>query len=192
LIISTMVRMTWRGVRNWTEFARLFDLAEHVFKQIALGVGIGFFKAQAIDQGDDLREDGGLVNRQPRTGHEIHGGLLGDLAKEGKGFVAHKAHQRFARQALGPHRPAKAALGNAERSGLVGVERVLELPIPLEDGGKGLLVQLCRHLVFGVDAFDEVEEKQEGELLCVAHRIGIAATKKVIPDLVDLAAHIVG
>jgi hypothetical protein len=47
-------------------------------------------------------------------------------------------------------------------------------------------------LVLGVDALDQVEEEQEGQLLGVADRVGVAAAEQVVADLVDPAAHVWG
>ena len=45
------------------ELARLLDLLQHMLEQVALGVGVGPVEAQPIDQVDDLRQHGRLVDR---------------------------------------------------------------------------------------------------------------------------------
>ena len=46
------------------EFAGLFDLAQHVLEQVALGVRVRLFQTQLVHEGDDLGQHGRLVDRQ--------------------------------------------------------------------------------------------------------------------------------
>ena len=50
-----------------------------MLEQIALGVGIGVFQPQFVDQGDDLGQHRRLVDREPRLRHEAHAVGVADL-----------------------------------------------------------------------------------------------------------------
>ena len=189
------------------QFAGLFDLPQHVLEEIALGVGVGLVQAQAVDEVDHLGQHGGLVDRQARTGHEVGGAALAQFGEESEHLVADETHDRFARQALGPDRPAEAFARDrgcrAQHGGAAaacilrgeargGIEGVLQVPGAVEQTGVRLLEKPGAGAVLGVDAFDEIEEEQKRELLGVAHRVRIAAAEQIVADLVDRPAHVGG
>ena len=87
--------MPWRA--ELPQLARLSDLPKHVLKEIPLCVGVGLVKPQAVHQIHHLREDGGLVNRQPRALHEVVCCALAEFGEEREDFVPYEANQRLAR-----------------------------------------------------------------------------------------------
>lgn len=87
------------------QFARLPDLAEHVLEQVALGVRVHPVEMQIVQLADDLREHGGFVDHEPRTGHEVGGTGGRELGVERKHFLAHPANQPLAVQCQGPRGP---------------------------------------------------------------------------------------
>lgn len=61
------------------QFAGLFDLAQYVFEQVALGVGVGLVQPQFVDFVDDLSEDGGFVDGQAGAIHEVDRAAPGNV-----------------------------------------------------------------------------------------------------------------
>jgi len=55
-----------------------------------------------------------------------------------------------------------------------------------------LLEKLCALRILDIDAFNQIEEEKERQLLCIRHWIRIPATEQVVPDLVDLSARVSG
>ena len=78
------------------EFAGLFDLAQHMLEQIALGVRVGLFEAQLVYQGHDLGQHGRLVDGQPGLRHETHAEGVADGGEEREHLVAHEGDELFA------------------------------------------------------------------------------------------------
>jgi hypothetical protein len=128
---------------------------------------------------DHLRHHRGLVDRQARAGHEVVRGALAQLGEKGEHLVADETHQRFAREALGPDRPAEALARDRGRGaqgggagparilhgqagrGRLRIQRVLQLPLAIEEAGVRLLEEARTGAVLGVDALDQIEEEQE-------------------------------
>ena len=163
--------------------------------------GVGLVQTQAIDKVDHLGQDGRLVDRQPRAAHEVVRAALAQLGEEGEHLVTDEAHQGFTRQALGPDRPPEAVAGNgrggAQNAGAAtvrvlgrgcsgGVERVLQLPHSVEQTRVRLLEKTRASLVLSVDAFNEIEEKEERELLRVGPRVGVSAAIEIVAYVVSL------
>ncbi len=44
--------------------------------------------------------------------------------------------------------------------------------------------------IFLIDPLDEIKKEQEGKLLGIADRVGIAAAIEIVANLVDAAAHL--
>jgi hypothetical protein len=84
---------------------------------------------------------------------------------------------------------ARDALATTKRGG---IERVLELPITGIQTDRRLLGQAGARLRLLVEPFGEVEEEEEGQLLGIGDRIGIAAAEQVVADVVDVLAELGG
>ncbi len=176
------------------EFAGRLDLLQHMLEQVALGIGVAFVEAQTIDLADDLGQHHRFVDDQSRAVHEVDRAACGDFGIEGKHLVAQEAHQILAGQ-----RPAPIATSGSGSRGMVslathrrGVEWIAQFPVAAVDAFGGLLHQAGARLGLGVQPFGKVEEEQEGQLLGVGHRIGIAATKQVVADVFDVLAELRG
>ena len=75
------------------QLAGLLDLPQHMLEQVALRVGVCLIQVQPIDEVDHLGQHRGLVDAEPRAGHEVGRTALAQLGEEGKHLVAHEAHQ---------------------------------------------------------------------------------------------------
>lgn len=93
------------------------------------------------------------------------------------------------RIALGPDRPAEAVTRDGSLA-VLRVQRVLDLPVACKQALVWCFQNLGLHLVFGINAFDKVEEEQEGKLLSVADGVRVAAAKEVITNLVNRPPHV--
>ncbi len=175
------------------EFASRLDLLQHMFEQVALGVGVGFVEAQAIDLADYLRQHHRLVDHQSRAVHEVDRAACGDFGIEGENLIAQEADQILARESPSPMGPAETVARNAAQTTHRGcVERVAQLPVADVNAFGGLLHQPGACLRLGVEPVGKVEEKQEGQLLGVGHRVGIAASKQVVADDFNVLAALRG
>ena len=89
------------------EFAGLADLAQNMFEQVALGVGVDPVEMQVVQPADDLGEHSRLVDDQPGAFHEIGDAVRRQFGVKGKDLLAHPCDQPLAVQRLRPGRPAQ-------------------------------------------------------------------------------------
>ena len=175
------------------QLPRLPDLAQHVFEQVALGVGVHPFEMQVVDLRDDLREHGGLVDDQAGAGHEVGDAPGGESGVEREDLLAHPGDQPLAVQRLRPRGPAQPLARHRLRVRSEGVARIAQAPSPLEDAGTGSRLRAAGGAdARGVGRLEHVEEDEEAELLGVLGRVGVAAAVEMVADAVDAAAQIGG
>ena len=117
------------------EFAGLLDLAQHMLEQIALGVGVGLFQPQLVDQRHDLGQHGRLVDREARLRHEAHAEGVADAGEEREHLVAHEGDQLLAGHGVGPGRPAHPLARNGLDALGRRVQRIAQRPVAGEQAG---------------------------------------------------------